>query len=142
MKMRSRSDDNCQLDMYTLQSFHTPNILDLLLKVSEIYGLDHQNNLFSLIHEMRSRSSENCLTGMRTLQGTHIPNIVIILLIIRENLTLQKILTFFQVVTESWKWGQGHWTCDWRKLRNMRHWYTKHEASRSSTFLNIKLLRS
>ena len=24
--MRSRSDYTCQLDMYTLQSFHTPNI--------------------------------------------------------------------------------------------------------------------
>ena len=33
MKMRPRSDDTCQLDMYTLQSFHTPNILDLLLIV-------------------------------------------------------------------------------------------------------------
>ena len=33
MKMRSRSDDTCQLNMYTLQSFHTPNIHvgDLLL---------------------------------------------------------------------------------------------------------------
>ena len=89
---------------------------------------------------MRLSSSENCLRDMRTLQGTHIPNIVILLLIIRENLTLQKILTFFQVVTEPWKWGQGHWTCVWQKLRNMRHPYTKYEASRSSTFLNIKLL--
>ena len=32
-KMRSRSDDTCQLDVYTLQSFHTPNIVDLLYTV-------------------------------------------------------------------------------------------------------------
>ena len=35
MKMRSRSDGNCQRDMYTLKSFHKPNIVDLLLIVLE-----------------------------------------------------------------------------------------------------------
>ena len=23
---------------------------------------------------------------------------------------------FFLVVNEPWKWGQGHWTCDWRNF--------------------------
>ena len=32
MKLRSRSDDTCQLDMYTIQSFHTPYIVNLLHK--------------------------------------------------------------------------------------------------------------
>ena len=130
MKMRSR------FDMFTLQCFHEQNILDLLLIVSEIWTWPPKLNLVHWSMKMRSMSSENCLTGMKTLQGMHIPNIVILLLIIhaRENLTLQKMLTFFQVVTESWKWGQGHWTCDWRKLRNMSHPNTKYEASRSPTF--------
>ena len=35
-EIRSISDDTCQFDMYTLQSFYTPNIVDLLLIV---YGL-------------------------------------------------------------------------------------------------------
>ena len=35
MKMRSRSDDISPLDMYTLQSFHTTNIVHLLHKVRE-----------------------------------------------------------------------------------------------------------
>ena len=106
------------------------------------YGLDHQNlTLFTdPWNEVEDKWKLSDVT--RTLQGMHIPNIVIILLIIRENLTLQKNQLFFQVVTEPWKWGQGHWTCDWRKLRYMRHPYTKYEASMSSTFLNIKLLRS
>ena len=30
MKIKSRSNDICQLNMYTLQSFHTPNINELL----------------------------------------------------------------------------------------------------------------
>ena len=68
--MRSRSDDTCQLDMYTLQSFNTPNILLILLIVSEILIWPPKTKPCLLIHEMRSRSSENCLTGMRILQGT------------------------------------------------------------------------
>ena len=35
MKMRSRSDETWQTDMYTLQSFHTTNIFDILLTLSE-----------------------------------------------------------------------------------------------------------
>ena len=135
MKMRSRSDDTCQLDMYTLQSFHTPNILDLLLIVSEI-RLDHKNlTLFTdPWNEVEVKWKLSDGHEDLVMQGMHIPNIVILLLIIRENLTLQKMVTFFQVVTEPWKWGQGHWTSDWRKLLNIRHPYTNYEASRSSTF--------
>ena len=136
MKMRSRSNDTCQLDMYmyTLQSFHTLNIVNLLLIVSEIWTWPPKLNLVHWSMKYGWGQVKTVWQGMRTLQGTHIPNVVILLLIIRENLTLQKTLTYFQVVTEPWKWGQGHWTCDWRKLRNMRHPYTKYKASRSSTF--------
>ena len=35
MKLRSRSDEPYQIDTYSLQSFHTTNIVDLLLIVSE-----------------------------------------------------------------------------------------------------------
>ena len=36
MKMGLWSDETCQSDMYTLQSFNTPNIIDQLLIVFEI----------------------------------------------------------------------------------------------------------
>ena len=35
MKMRSRSDEPCQADIYSLHSFHATNILDLLFIVQE-----------------------------------------------------------------------------------------------------------
>ena len=55
----------------------------------------------SLIHEMRSRSSENCPHRHEDLaRYEHTKYTVIILLIIRKKLTLLKILTFFQVVTD------------------------------------------
>ena len=54
-------------------------------------------------------------------------------IIIREKLTLRKIFSFFQVVTEPWKWGRGQWTYDRRKLRNISLLYTNYEASSSST---------
>ena len=62
-----------------------------------------------------------------TCKDVHIPNKVILLLI-REKLTLQKFWTYFQVVTEPWKWDQEQWTCD------ITHLYTKYEASKSFTF--------
>ena len=89
--MRSRSDDTCQLGMYTFQSFHTPNILDLLLIVPQIWTWPPKLNL---VHWSMKWSWGQVKTvwqawGPCKLHTYHYSEIP------REKLTLQKNLYLF-----------------------------------------------
>ena len=100
VKMRSRLSYTCQTDMYALQYFYRPNIVDLWLAVIEeltMIKMWHK----SLDRENEVRSSDTCQIDIYTLQCNHRPNIVDLSLIVIEK----------QIC--SWKCDASHWTWKW-----------------------------
>ena len=111
MKMRSRSHDICPLDMFTLQSFHTTNIVDLLHMVWEKQTKTQKLNYNHWTMKIRSRSDDTCQLDMYTFQSFHTPNILALLLIVSEIWTWPPKLN---LVHWSMKWGRGQVKTVWR----------------------------
>ena len=108
VKMRSRSSDTFQTDIYTLQWIYRPNILDLSLIVIEKQICSWKCDTSHWTVKMRSRSSDTCQTDMYTLQCIYRPNI--------DDLSL----TVIEKQTCSWKCDTSHWTVKMRSrpIRN------------------------
>ena len=88
MKMRSRSDDTCQMDMYTVQSLHTPNILDLPDNMSML--AQHWHNVYHCIGPslyFNVGPTYKCKVGLRwpNMMASCWPNVVRLYAIHRAN---------------------------------------------------------
>ena len=82
--MRPRSDDTCQLDMYTLQSFHTTYRIEILHTVYEKQTKTQTLNYNYRTMKMRSRLDGTYQLDMYTLYSFHTPNILNLLLTVSE----------------------------------------------------------
>ena len=91
VKMRSRSSDTCQTDIYTLQCIYRLNIVDQSLIVIEKQTCSWKCDASHWTMKMRSRSSDTWQTDMYTLQCIYRTN--------KDDLSL----TVIEKQTCSWK---------------------------------------
>lgn len=62
VKVRSRSNETCQTDIFPSESWHAPNIVDLFLKISKKKQLNATPNI------------DQWTMTMRTIKPSHTPN--------------------------------------------------------------------
>ena len=104
--MSSRSDENCKSVMKTLQSFHTPNIIDLVLIVYELLTWPGKLNL--------NPWSMNKVQVHKTLSKEHV-DLTRIPYIYKIKLNINKWV--FHTTKSHWTLKIKSGTYDWQNLR-------------------------